>query len=828
MRRLFTLLLILIYALTSRASDKIYTTTRVTGTIKIDGRLDDAAWKSATIGGDFTQNEPVQGASITQRTEVRMMYDNTSIYIGAMMYDTHPDSILHQLGNRDEVIELNADAFRIGIDPYNQRQEGYVFDLSASGVQAETFNMDPAFDAVWESAARINDSGWVAEIRIPYSAIRFPDSPSQTWGLQFSRLIRRNREYDQWSLVRKDIRNPMIDWGTLTGIQDIHPPVRLSITPYISFYDENAPVYNNQLLDHYENSYSYAGGADLKLGLNESFTLDLTLLPDFSQVQSDNKVKNLTAYEQIFEENRPFFKEGTSLFETGKLFYSRRIGRTPSLFYSVTDSLLPGEELIRNPTTAHLINATKVSGRTNAGLGIGILNAVTGNTYATLQREDGATRSVLTEPLSNYSMLVLDQQLKNNSRIWFVNSNTMRDGANRDANVYSTGLSLENKIHSFRLSSRYANSHVWDYVTVNNSTQKEDKSGHQLSMSLDKISGVMQYGSSFEFGDKNFDKNDLGYIFINDYSDMNVYASYNKYNPFWKIFRQGSLDAYIYRGGKWSLDNQLTSFGIGSSIFLLFNNNWSFYMNYNRLFVDGRDWFEPRVDGRYYRNPKYAGVNIDCSTNYNWPLAFNYGVSFGQSPEIDSRLTVFFIEPMIRFNDHFSVRWKSEFMYNRGDRGFCTYDSVYAPVFGRRDINTIVNRITSRYQFNPKTSIALNLRHYWSQGTYDHYFQLEKEGTLSDYGTGEPSNLPFNTDFNTNYFNVDLVFSWLFSPGSSLILTYKNQVSSDNSDVTQPYLQNLSNTLNDPQTTSFTLKVLYFLDYERIHERLTGNRAVNN
>lgn len=807
---------LVVLSLVAGATDRVYTTQRTNNRIRIDGRLDEADWRNASVAGDFIQNEPVQDAPVTQRTEVRLIYDNTSLYIGAVMFDTHPDSILHQLGKRDVVMDLNADGFRIGLDTYNKRQEGYVFDLSCSGVQGDMFNMDPSFDAVWESATQLTDSGWVAEIRIPYSAIRFPEEENQTWGLQFSRLIRRNREYDQWSPVRKDLRNPMIDWGTLTGLNDLHPPVRLSLTPYLAFTDQNEPIYNtNEELDHFENSYSYGGGADLKLGMNESFTLDVTLLPDFTQVQSDNKIKNLTAFEQIFDENRPFFKEGTSLFETGKLFYSRRIGRTPELFYSVSDSLQPGEELVRNPNTSRLINCAKVSGRTNGGLGIGIINAVTGNTYATARSAAGSERKILTEPLTNYSIFVLDQLLKNNSRVWFVNTNTMRDGSWRDANVYSGGFALENKVHSLRLTSRYAQSDIWEYTEVDSNDNKTRKTGRQFSMNLEKISGEWQYGSVFEFGDRNFDKNDLGYIFINDYSTANLYGSYTKYNPFWTIFRYGTINGWIDRSGRWSRNNELTSFGFGGNTFLLFNNNWSFSTNYFNMAVEGRDWFEPRVDGRYYRTPSNSGLSFDCSTNYNRPLAFNYGYYVNWSKDISMHEQGAFLEPRIRFNDHLFMRWKCDVIFIRNGQGFATFDQNGEPVFGQRDIQTVINRITASYQFNPNLSLSVIGRHYWSQGTYKQYYNLEDDGSLSDY----PQPYSFNADFNTNYFNADVVFNWIFSPGSSFIVTYKAQLYQDGSNTQRPFIENLTSSLREPQTETFSIKALYFLDYERVTHR---------
>ncbi|MFM2135963.1 MAG: hypothetical protein RL021_1363, partial [Bacteroidota bacterium] len=576
MNRLLLLFLLALPIVAASASDRTYMARRVQGNVRIDGKATEPAWQMADVASKFIQYEPLSDAPVSQQTEVRMVYDDNALYIAAMLYDTAPDSILHQLSDRDRYWGVNADQFRVGFDTYRKQQEGYVFAVSAAGVQSESFNEDDSFDAVWESAVQLTDSGWSLEMRIPYSQLRFPEVPEQVWGLQFARLIRRTREYDQWSPVRRDIQNPLLDWGTLTGIRNIDPPVRLSLTPYLSIYDENAPIMNGGQLIRYENSYSYSGGADLKLGLNESFTVDMTLLPDFSQVQSDNKIKNLTAFEQIFDEYRPFFKEGVALFQTGDLFYSRRIGRTPSRFYAVTGDVLSGELLEKNPPTARLVNATKVSGRTGGGLGIGLLNAVTANTFASIRASDGTLRKDLTEPATNYNVLVLDQQFKNNARLWFANTNTIREGEWRDAEVFSAGGQLENKKHSYRLKGSYGESHVKLPLDTGGNYWKN---GRTAMLSFEKISGNFQFGTYQEAADKFYDKNDLGFNFYTDYYSANGYASYSLYKPFLNTFRQGSASCFIERTGRISEDNLLSNLNTGFNIFLLGNNNWSYFFN---------------------------------------------------------------------------------------------------------------------------------------------------------------------------------------------------------------------------------------------------------
>lgn len=809
MKAIIYLFLLLICFNTTAFSEvvpKTYEATSTTAEIKIDGNLNDAAWAQAKVAGDFTQLEPAEGLSTSQRTEVRVLYDNTAIYVSARMYDTHADSILHELGNRDEGYNLNADVFKFGFDPYNKRQNGYVFEVTASGVQTDVFDDDLTFDAVWQSAVVIDKEGWSAEMKIPYSAIRFPSSATQTWGLQFARVIRRNREYDQWTLTPKEVQNKMIYWGTLTGIHDIKPPVRLNLTPYLSVYGDRAPRYDNGEHVGYDNSFGYAGGADIKYGIDERFTLDMTLLPDFSQVQSDNKVKNISAFETIYDEKRPFFKEGTSLFSKGKLFYSRRIGKTPDLFYDVPYLLEEGEVLEKNPDKARLVNATKLSGRTDKGLGIGLLNAVTANTYAHIQKTDGTHRDILTEPLTNFNILVLDQQLKHNSNFYLINSNVTRDGKARDANVTSAQGTFENKKNSYRISSGGTFTHVTQW----NET-KQNKDGFLYFVSADKIKGISQFGASYEMADKNFDKNDLGFNFYSDYTSFFGYYSLMAFNPFWKYFKQGNITPYITRSGRLSNSNSLTDLKAGLNFFLLFNSNWSIYCEFGTALATGYDYYEPRLDGRFNRVPSNSYGSLNMSTNYNKHLAFDFGGRFNTIPEWNNKSYGYYINPIIRLSDKMSIRLEHYFDVFLNDRGFVNYtendNSIY---YGGRDIVTITNAITSRYLFKNDMSISLTGRHYWSEGTYKDYYQLTTNGELNHANHGSLDDY----NFNSSYFTVDLVYNWQFAPGSSFIATFKNVILSDDTKTQYSYYENFNRTLSSPQTNSISLKFLYYLDYQ--------------
>jgi hypothetical protein len=307
--------------------------------------------------------------------------------------------------------------FGIAIDAYNSGQNAFYFIVSAAGVQIDKImsptGQDYNWDAVWNSAVQIDEDGWTVEIEIPYFALRFPQKPEQEWSINIMRRIERKRELSFWNYVNNAVNGFVTQFGVLTGIANIQPPLRLSFSPYMTaYFDHNGT----------EGATSITGGMDLKYGINEAFTLDMTLIPDFGQVVSDNQVLNLSPFEIQFAENRPFFTEGTDIFNKGGLFYSRRVGQTFG-----RAQLNESETLISRPTEAPLLNATKISGRNDHGLGIGLFNAVTNATYATvLNEETGEQESRQVDPLTNFNVAVYDQNLKNNSNFSFINTKNSR------------------------------------------------------------------------------------------------------------------------------------------------------------------------------------------------------------------------------------------------------------------------------------------------------------------------------------------------------------------------------------------------------------------
>lgn len=817
MSRFVFLLPFFLITISASAQDslKVHRATRVNASPKIDGDLSDEVWQQATPITDYFQFQPVEGSVPDQKTSVRIIYDNSAIYIGCIMYDTAPDSILKEMGARDEE-DINADYMRIGFDPYNKRQDAYFFGIYASGVQFDNKVSDESFDAVWESEVKITAEGWIAEIKIPYSAIRFPKEPIQKWAFQLNRYVRRTRELTQWSKTPSQANNSKLYWGTLEGITDVDAPLRLSFTPYLSSYLENTPVINSDGNTSYSNSFSYNVGADVKYGIDERFTLDMTLFPDFGQVQSDNKIKNLSYREVTYDENRPFFKESVELFDKNSLFYSRRIGKIPSGFFSIEGELQEGESITDNPSKVKLLHALKLSGRTDDGMGIGLFNAITDNTYATIEDAKGNKRRVLTEPLTNFSVMVFDQQLKNNSRVYLINTNVTRDKKYSDSNVTGSGFSLSNKKNTFEVGAEGAVSQRFFKIDGEPTRNYNNIVGYKYTLFAKKVGGLFEYAAYRTTYDNNYYTSDLGFQAINNRTIYEFQIQHNVHKPWRKIRNSYNNIGYSYA----------THFITGKPVVNEYYSNFFItFLDYNSIFFGGGstpgasyDYFEPRVDGRYNKSIKYYYAYAGLSTDYRKKLAVDVNLNIsnfiGQfvSEGFNANLTVRY-----RVNDKLSFRAISFFNTDPYNLGFADIDAADNIIYGLRKVHTYENSLSVKYNFKNDMFITLNARHYWSTALYRKYL------TLLPNGEYEPNYVyDGNNNFNYNAFNIDFIYSWQFSPGSNLSIAYKNAIEADEPGILKrpTYQKNLSEVLSDPQTNSISIKVLYYLDYLWIRKNL--------
>ncbi|MGM0567121.1 MAG: DUF5916 domain-containing protein [Bacteroidota bacterium] len=779
--------------------DKNAVAVRVGEKPDINGKLDDSVWSFARETHSFTQYDPKHGENPSFKTVVRFLYDDEALYVGAVMHDSYPDSILTELGERDNT--PNADRFEIKLDTYLQQQDAYVFAVSASGVQRDYRQRDWSYDAVWQSAVDISEKGWSVEMKIPYSAFRFPDKEKQTWGLQIIRNIRRSREQIVWAFMEKGLPDYMNYWGVLTGIKDVKPPIRLALKPYLSGHTQTAPDDDENIVK----SHSFGGGLDLQYGINESYTADVTLLPDFSQVKSDNTVKNLSAFETVHSERRPFFTESMDLFKKGGLFYTRRIGQQPRGYHEVEDNIPQDAQVTENPAEAELVNAIKIYGRNNNGTGMGMLNAITGDTYATYQTDEGTKKQYLTEPFTNYNILVFDKPLKNNSDFYLINTNTYRKGDYDKANVTGAGTTLKDENNDFSIEARGALSQRFESAEA--SSDNVDI-GFQYYMALRKISGNFRLRLFRDVKDDQFDINDMGVNHRNNFQNNGIRFDYRKYEPF-SIFRYFNNYLALNKSEDYTTHENIdfkVKYG-GYATLKSYTSVW-YQMNYSM--APRYDYYDPRAEDRYIVRPPYFNSSVGLSTDYRKPVALNSKLYLAFDEE-EYQMASLNLSPRIRFNDYFSVDYNFKLARQFNSIGYVTSQNEDI-IYGNRDLSTYENSISSKLMLNNELSVNFWMRHYWYLGEYNEYYSLTENGNLNENPVYEEPN-----DFNFNAFNLDLILNWQFAPGSNMSLVWKNEVTTENSEIIRDAVKNFENAFNAPHTNTLSLKIKYHLDYQNLN-----------
>jgi len=773
---------------------------RISKPLKIDGKLDEPFWKTLPVAGDFVEYSPRNGSRPPSKTEVRFAYDDMALYVGAIMYDAHPDSIFKQLGQRDMLDQLANDYLSVDILPYNDEMNMYEFKVNPAGVQNDckysVVSQDITWDAVWESAVSINDSSWVLEIKLPFSALRFPKIENQVWGINMWRNYYRKQEYSTWSWVNNNSQNIFKYYGTLTGISHIKPPLRLSFVPYVSSY-----VLQDPGSKHW--SYEFRGGMDLRWGINESYTLDMMLIPDFGQVRSDDLILNLTPFEVKYQERRQFFTEATEMFNKCDIFYTRRVGGPPKYTNVATDSAKLSEVITNNPNETRIVNATKISGRNQKGLGVGFFNAMTTNTRATLEDTVAWTsRKIMTQPFTNYNVLVVDQNLKNHSYVTLINTNYYIPDKSYSANVTGFESSISNSKNTFSVFGRLNVSQKYQLNT-------EPDFGHLYVLSFSKPSGKFQWDIGRQETSDHYDPNDMGFLLYNNdvVNRLNLY--YLVLKPVWKFIN--STSTLSLRHNTLYKPNSLKSISISLQNQTTYTNFWTTSLLLSISPVGFHDFYEPRVWGWVFKTPLNYSTTVVFGTDSRKMFKYSEVFVITNTPGNNNFFYSFECVPRLRISDRLQIGLDIYTEKNLNNYGWVETgtDSLKNTViyFGRRDISTWNNIITASYIFNTKMSLTLRLRHYWSQARYLQYYTLNHEGNLDN------SNYSRNNDINFNALSVDLQYTWYFAPGSEMSVVWKNQITSQGTALQSNYLTDLGNTLGSPQSNSFSIKVLYYLDY---------------
>lgn len=562
-----------------------------TAPITIDGRLDEPVWRTGAPATAFVQRTPQNGNPASQKSEVRIAYDDYAMYVAIRNFDTAPDSIAQQLGRRD-ADDLYADWFYVGFDSYGDKRTAFTFGVNPRGVLTDGYvtndnleDFDITWDAVWNVAARIDSAGWTAEFRIPLSQLRYDvvngRGAVRPWGINFTRTIARHGEDAYWAPTPADAPGFVSRFGTLTGLDSLRPPSRTEIIPYVRTQLESQPL---SARNRFVPGQKLAGamGGDARVKLPQSLTLTATVNPDFGQVEADPAVVNLTAFEVFFPERRPFFLENADGFAFGqtrtlndndppRFFYSRRVGRAPQR-RPTGDSL----KATRITTQTPILGALKLSGTTPSGWQVGVLNAVTAHEHADVQLTNGRLLREPVEPRANYHVSRLRRLLRGgNTGIGGFLADTRRDlsdtvlASRLPSAATVAGLDWEHAWHNrtYAVSGVLSGSQVSGSETVlrrlqtanYRSFQRPDAdhlefdptrtslTGHFLALSIAKLAGQRVLGSvTYEETSPGFESNDLGFQTRSDVRSLSTALRFR--NPFQNAWSR-EWGAAVYQTG---------------------------------------------------------------------------------------------------------------------------------------------------------------------------------------------------------------------------------------------------------------------------------------
>ncbi len=841
--------------------------------IKVDGILDESIWENNFSIDNFTQRDPNENTKPSERTEVRIVYDNDAIYIGARMYDSFPDSIVANLARRD--VDINSDMFEVFLDPYFDHQTGYYFGINAAGtlydgtLYNDSWN-DNSWDGVWEGKAHIDDKGWTAEIRIPYSQLRFKlKQDGNIWGIDFERIIARKHEQDYLVYIPKNSNGFVSRFAELVGIKNINPPSDFEVLPYITTKAEysdggNGNPFNNGSM------YTPSFGADIKMGLGTNLTLNASINPDFGQVEIDPAVINLSDVETYFNEKRPFFVEGSNIFEFGRggvtnywnfnwwnpsFFYSRRIGRAPQ-------GSIPSADFINEPTGTHILGAAKITGKFDDDWNVGLIQAVTSRENTDYQIA-GQKYSTEVEPLTYYGILRLQKEInKGHQGIGIISTFTNRffkDPVLKDqlnSNAFVAGLdgwtfldSSGTWVMNGWFGSSFVNGNKTDLTMLQTSSRhyfqrpdskllKVDSSATNLNgfagrVVLSKQKGNWGVNSAIGLVSPGFEINDLGFLPMSDVINMHFASWYQWTNPT-SFYRNLMLGGAIFRN--YDFESEITWEGIfhnGNIQFLnYYGVNWDLAYNPQTLNIRATRGGPAMINPEGYQ----ADINFSSDSRNNLVISIgggNYLTHYSSQWYINSEIDLtpspnisFSIIPELDRNDD-NAQWVNSYS-----------DPLASATFGKRYVfaafhqTTLSAGIRLNWTFTPKLSLQLYAQPLISSGDYSSFKELAKPGTYSFnvYGQGNstfnPNNYsvdpdgsgpaqPFtidNPDFNFVSLRGNAVLRWEYNPGSVIYFVW-TQTRSDQETIGEFQLNHSFNriwTLHPDNI--FIIKFTYWLD----------------
>ncbi len=835
------------------AGKKQYKAIRISVSPVINGVLDDEAWQSGSWVDDFTQNEPYNGRPSSQRTEFKILFDENNLYVAIKAFDTSPDSIVNRLTRRDQA---DGDLVGIIVDSFHDLRTGFLFGVSSAGVKYDQMftndgqNEDSSWDPNWWVKTSINREGWVAEMKIPFSQVRFEKKSGEVWGLEIARVLYRKNETSFWQHIPKDAPGFVHLMGELSGLEQIKPRKIFDITPYAVARAETFKAEPENPFLSKGRSSKLNGGIDAKIGVTNNMTMDLTINPDFGQVEADPSEVNLSAYETFFSEKRPFFIEGNNITNFGlgigdggigndNLFYSRRIGRQPQ-----GDPGLNSGWTANIPTSTAILGAAKLTGKTKNGLSLGFVEAVTAEEKAEIDTLGGRKFETV-EPLTNYFVGRVQKDIKSgNTIIGGIFTSTNR---NLDANLsnimhkaaYTGGADFtqyfNKKNWMFNLNAAFSlvegskaalkntqesSAHYFqrpdnDYARLD--TNRTSLSGTGGRMQIMKLNGHWNFIGASIWKSPGFETNDLGYIRESDQILNLIWAQYSQWEPK-GIYRRYNINTDIYTiqnfGGDW------VAKGFEWYGNMNLKNYWSVWTGGN-LGSSSLSTGTLR-GGPMIKLPGNVNARLGFSTDYRKKLTFEVSANFTEGFENDSR----------ELNANVSLDYKPTnylvLSLNPGySKSFSELQYVTKLTVDDKDkyIFASIDRKTINTSFRINLNLSPNLTfQYWGQpfvatGKYfdykfiqepmaDNYHdrfrtfstnQIIADGdqyNVDENGDGKTDFSFDRKDFNVREFLSNLVIRWEYNPGSSVYLVWSQTRSSNNDTGTLDMFNDLGDLFN--------------------------------
>lgn len=799
----------------------------------IDGMLSDPIWRTGIAESRFTQRDPVEFGEPTEKTEVMIAYDDDAIYVGACMYDSEPDSIIARLARRD--VDTESDEFYLGLDCYYDRRSGYYFGLNAGGTLYDgvMYNdtwMDDSWDGVWEGVAAVNGQGWCAEFRIPYSQLRFHHQERYVWGVNFYRIIRRKQEHDYLAFTPKNGSGFVSRFWDLIGIEKISPPHYFEVMPYArgkARYESHEA--ENPFNDGSE--YSPTVGVDFKMGLGSNLTFDATVNPDFGQVEVDPAVVNLSDVETFYSEKRPFFIEGSNVFEFGYggatnywgfnwstpgFFYSRRIGRSPQ-------GELPDYDYIDEPEGVHIIGAGKLSGKLPGNWNVGSLHAVTRREHAEIEYE-GEKSEIEVEPAAYYTVTRGQKEMNDGKQglgaIFtgthrFFDEQKLEEEINGDAYAFGidgwtaldrdkkymlscwTGMShvrgSEDRMISLQRSSRhYFQRPDASHVKVDSTATS--LTGYAGRVLLNKEKGNIITNTAVGVISPGFDVNDLGYLCRTD-----VINSHFGYGYKWTDITSWTRCAYLIGSvfSNFDFDGNHTWGGIWSEGYFEFLNYYTADIN---AAVYPRTVSNTRTRGGLltWNRPGWE-INGEMHTDSRKSLIFGIG-SWGNACARDDWNRALWVDAKWKPASNLSFEVAPEILWNDDWLQWVDYfeDETATHTYGHRYVfaemyqTELSASIRMNWTFTPKLSLQLYAQPLISSGDYTGFKELSRPNsndyrtypeedihfdgetyTVDPDGNGPAAPIEFdNPDFDYRSLRGNMVLRWEYLPGSTLYLVW--------------------------------------------------------